>query len=150
MQQRVFLDIGGQQFVAKGKVEKSEGLVCIICRNHEDDPSVKEAETGRKPERETLPSLHEKVNSVWYRRQRLYNLATLTTGKPYTDGTLIAAMKNASLLFTDPTLKKGPERECGTGDRGNPGEDHHHAGKQEVIVRQKKHSGRQTPVCPAD
>ncbi|WP_414617315.1 hypothetical protein [Yersinia intermedia] len=41
----------------------------------------------------------------------------------YTEGTLIAAMKNAAQFMTDPRLKN-PKRECRIGDGGNAGLGH--------------------------
>lgn len=133
---RVFLDIGGQQFVAKGKVERVKGWSVLFVK-HEDDPPVKEeAETGLEAGTRKHCRPFTKVNShVCGTGGKVVQLAT-SPPKPYTDGTLIAAMKNASSFITDPTLKS-PERECGAGDRGNPGGIITTLENRKLIVRQK-------------
>lgn len=132
----VFLDIGGQQFVAKGKVERVKGWSVLFVK-HEDDPSVKEeAETGQEAGTETLPSLHEGEFCV-VQEAKVLQLAT-TPPKPYTDGTLIAAMKNASSFIADPTLKKVLKENAGLGTEATRAGIITTLENRKLIVRQKK------------
>ncbi len=135
----VFLDIGGQQFVAKGKVERVKGWSVLFVK-HEDDPSVKEeAETGQEAGTETLPSLHEGEFFV-VQEAKVLQLAT-TPPKPYTDGTLIAAMKNASSFIADPTLKKVLKENAGLGTEATRAGIITTLENRKLIVRQKKAPG---------
>ncbi|MCJ5011002.1 DNA topoisomerase [Klebsiella sp. 104055] len=132
----VFLDIGGQQFVAKGKVERVKGWSVLFVK-HEDDPPVKEeAETGLEAGTETLPSLHEGEFCV-VQEAKVVQLAT-SPPKPYTDGTLIAAMKNASSFITDPTLKKVLKENAGLGTEATRAGIITTLENRKLIVRQKK------------
>lgn len=110
----IILDIGGQRFVTKGKVERIKGWSVLCEETTENDGQLKE-EVGAEndPESEILPSLREgEYCAIQHGETR--QIAT-TPPKPYTDGTLIAAMKNAASFVTDPTLKKILKENAGLG-----------------------------------
>ncbi len=133
----VFLDIGGQQFVAKGKVERVKGWSVLFVK-HEDDPSVKEeAETGQEAGTETLPSLHEGEFFV-VQEAKVLQLAT-TPPKPYTDGTLIAAMKMRH-LYCRSDIKKVLKENAGLGTEATRAGIITTLENRKLIVRQKKNA----------
>ncbi|MGX8894844.1 DNA topoisomerase, partial [Enterobacter cloacae] len=68
---------------------------------------------------------------------KVVQLAT-SPPKPYTDGTLIAAMKNASSFITDPTLKKVPKENAGLGTEATRAGIITTLENRKLIVRQKK------------
>lgn len=104
------LVISGQQFVAKGKVERVKGWSVLfdIPKTGTDDGEASDDET-----RAPLPPLNEgEVCQIKQVEARQFNT---TPPRPYTDGTLIAAMKNAASFITDPTLRKVLKENAGLG-----------------------------------
>ncbi|MDC9606964.1 DNA topoisomerase III [Xenorhabdus griffiniae] len=102
----LFFDIGGQLFISKGNVEVIKGWKLLFSNSEEEN------EDDTEPT-EKLPALSQgemcEVKSG--------ELKQLETKPPqhYTDGTLIAAMKNASAFITDPALKKVLKDNAGLG-----------------------------------
>ncbi|CCW28943.1 DNA topoisomerase III [Xenorhabdus nematophila] len=99
-------DIGGQLFISKGNVEAVKGWKLLFSNLEEE--SEDEAEPTEK-----LPTLSQgEVCEV-----KNGELKQLETKPPqhYTDGTLIAAMKNASAFVADPALKKILKDNAGLG-----------------------------------
>ncbi|CDL84545.1 DNA topoisomerase III [Xenorhabdus cabanillasii] len=99
-------DIGGQLFISKGNVEVIKGWKLLFSNSEEENED--EAEPTEK-----LPALSQgEVCEV-----KNGELKQLETKPPqhYTDGTLIAAMKNASAFVTDPNLKKILKDNAGLG-----------------------------------
>lgn len=99
-------DIGGQLFISKGNVEVIKGWKLLFSNSEEEN------EDDTEPT-EKLPALSQgEVCEV-----KSGELKQLETKPPqhYTDGTLIAAMKNASAFITDPALKKVLKDNAGLG-----------------------------------
>ncbi|EGT3611415.1 DNA topoisomerase III [Morganella morganii] len=133
----ILLDIAGQRFVAKGKVERIRGWSVLVESKSEEDDLLKEGtETENDVGSEKLPSLREGEYCA-IQQAEARQLAT-TPPKPYTDGTLIAAMKNASSFVTDPTLKKVLKENAGLGTEATRAGIITTLENRKLIFRQKK------------
>jgi DNA topoisomerase-3 len=104
---RVSLNCGGQLFKARGNVVVVPGWKVLFEKEREDDKHQNESNKA------TLPALQQgeqcKVAGAEVKPQQ--------TKPPeyYTEGTLIAAMKNAAQFVTDPRLKKLLKENAGLG-----------------------------------
>lgn len=133
----IILDIGGQRFVAKGKVERVKGWSVLFENQHKEDGSAnKETETENDTSAGMLPSLREGGDCVIQEAESQQRATT--PPKPYTDGTLIAAMKNASSFVTDPTLKKVLKENAGLGTEATRAGIITTLETRKLIFRQKK------------
>lgn len=133
----IILDIGGQRFSTKGKIERVKGWSVLFEEMAENDGQLKEAvEIDNDTESEKLPSLREGEHCA-IQQAETQQLAT-TPPKPYTDGTLIAAMKNAASFVTDPTLKKVLKENAGLGTEATRAGIITTLETRKLICRQKK------------
>ncbi|ACR67567.1 DNA topoisomerase III [Edwardsiella ictaluri] len=98
-------NIGGQLFLAKGKVNVITGWTCLFQKEIQEDP----------PEDDdmALPALN-KGDSCIVNGASVGDKVT-SPPKPFTEGTLIAAMKNAASFVSDPKLKKVLRDNAGLG-----------------------------------
>ncbi|MBN5215144.1 DNA topoisomerase III [Serratia ureilytica] len=101
-------NIGGQLFRTRGKVEAVVGWKALF---QHDVSKVKEESADTDDVR--LPAL-VKGESVAVAGAELKTLQTKPPGH-FTDGTLIAAMKNAAAFVSDPQLKKVLKENAGLG-----------------------------------
>nr|WP_282564076.1 DNA topoisomerase III [Providencia rettgeri] len=133
----VLFDIGGQRFVTRGKVERVKGWFRLFeSKNEEDRLQKEDAENDASAGAEKLPPLRENESCVI--QQTEARQQATTPPKPYTDGTLIAAMKNAASFVTDPTLKKVLKENAGLGTEATRAGIITTLEKRKLIVRQKK------------
>ncbi len=98
-------NIGGQLFCTRGRVEVVAGWKALFQHDAKDD----QADTDDV----CLPALIKGGNVVVAGAE----LKTLKTNPPghFTDGTLVAAMKNAAVFVSDPQLKKVLKENAGLG-----------------------------------
>lgn len=107
---RVRFAAGGQLFTTKGKVERVKGWSVLL---QEEQGNETADDDGEDENAVSLPALSEGVECRV--QQAGVRQLTTTPPSPYTDGTLIAAMKNAASFVTDPTLKKVLKENAGLG-----------------------------------
>ncbi|EIX9082289.1 DNA topoisomerase III [Klebsiella aerogenes] len=100
-------NIGGQLFRARGKVNVVTGWMRLFEAESNDDTEDVENEDM------SLPSLVKNDTCV-VSGSELKDMKTKPP-KPFTEGTLIAAMKNAASFVTDPKLKKVLRDNAGLG-----------------------------------
>ncbi|HBZ1117548.1 TPA: DNA topoisomerase III [Klebsiella pneumoniae] len=101
-------NVGGQLFRTRGKVEVIAGWKALFQREeHDDKKKNDDSEEAR------LPALEKGQSCIVASAE----LKTLQTRPPshFTDGTLIAAMKNAAAFVSDPQLKKVLKENAGLG-----------------------------------
>ncbi len=94
-------NIGGQLFRARGKVNVVTGWKLLFQKDHQNEQSE---DTSDNDADMVLPPLNKGDNCI-------VNGAAVEDKKtspppPFTEGTLIAAMKNAASFVSDPKLKK--------------------------------------------
>ncbi|MDE1485129.1 DNA topoisomerase III [Xenorhabdus bovienii] len=101
----ISFDIGGQLFVSRGYVEVVQGWKLLFSNSTEEEDTEEDSVK--------LPTLSQGDQCVVTNGE----LKQLETKPPqhYTDGTLIAAMKNAAVFVTDPALKKVLKDNAGLG-----------------------------------
>ncbi|WP_426576227.1 DNA topoisomerase III [Xenorhabdus stockiae] len=121
----VTLDIGGQRFRAKGRVNVTTGWKALFTENQEKSdvdpplPCFYQGERCRIIEA-SIQSLHTKPPA------------------PFTEGTLIAAMKNAASLVSDPQLKQVLRENAGLGTEATRAGILDTLFKRRLIERKKK------------
>lgn len=98
-------NIGGQLFRAKGKVNVIMGWTCLFQKEIPEDKS--------EDDDMALPALN-KGDSCIVNGANVGDKVT-SPPKPFTEGTLIAAMKNAASFVSDPKLKKVLRDNAGLG-----------------------------------
>ncbi|ECQ0167738.1 DNA topoisomerase III [Salmonella enterica] len=103
-------NIGGQLFRARGKVNVVTGWKLLFQKNHQNEQSE---DTSDNDADMALPPLNKGDNCI-------VNGAAVEDKKtspppPFTEGTLIAAMKNAASFVSDPKLKKVLRDNAGLG-----------------------------------
>ncbi|MDE1476857.1 DNA topoisomerase III [Xenorhabdus bovienii] len=102
----VTLDIGGQLFRAKGRVNVLTGWKVLFTEKLPEDQE--------KPETDSpLPRFHQ-GDRCQIIEASIQSLHTKPPA-PFTEGTLIAAMKNAASLVSDPQLKQVLRESAGLG-----------------------------------
>ncbi len=121
----VTLDIGGQCFRAKGRVNVTTGWKALFTENQEKsdvDPP--------------LPRFHqgERCRIIEARIQSLYTKPPA----PFNEGTLIATMKNAASLVSDPQLKQVLRENAGLGTEATRAGILDTLFKRRLIERKKK------------
>ncbi|OTA16812.1 DNA topoisomerase I [Xenorhabdus vietnamensis] len=124
----VILDIGGQRFRVKGRVNVVTGWKALFTD-----------ETGEQAEQEAdlpLPVLHQGDRCQIIEA----NIRSLQTKPPapFTEGTLIAAMKNAASLVSDPQLKQVLRESAGLGTEATRAGILDTLFKRRLIERKKK------------
>ncbi|WP_426576171.1 DNA topoisomerase III [Xenorhabdus stockiae] len=121
----VTLDIGGQRFRAKGRVNVTTGWKALFTENQEKSdvdpplPCFYQGERCRIIDA-SIQSLHTKPPA------------------PFTEGTLIAAMKNAASLVSDPQLKQVLRENAGLGTEATRAGILDTLFKRRLIERKKK------------
>ncbi|WP_261641035.1 DNA topoisomerase III [Erwinia mallotivora] len=100
--------IGGQLFRTRGKVKVVTGWKSLFQAEKEDDP-----DEGDAGESMALPPL-AKGDTCAVPGAEVRDMKT-SPPKPFTEGTLIAAMKNAASFVSDPKLKKVLRDNAGLG-----------------------------------
>ncbi|HFE6988955.1 TPA: DNA topoisomerase III [Salmonella enterica subsp. enterica serovar Newport] len=103
-------NIGGQLFRARGKVNVVTGWKLLFQKDHQNEQSE---DTSDNDADMALPPLNKGDNCI-------VNGAAVEDKKtspppPFTEGTLIAAMKNAASFVSDPKLKKVLRDNAGLG-----------------------------------
>ncbi len=103
-------NIGGQLFRARGKVNVVTGWKLLFQKDHQNEQSE---DTSDNDADMVLPPLNKGDNCI-------VNGAAVEDKKtspppPFTEGTLIAAMKNAASFVSDPKLKKVLRDNAGLG-----------------------------------
>ncbi|PHM22266.1 DNA topoisomerase I [Xenorhabdus ehlersii] len=124
----VTLDIGGQRFRAKGRVNVVTGWKTLLTD-----------EAGEQTEQETdlpLPVLHQ-GDCCQIVEANIRSLQTKPPA-PFTEGTLIAAMKNAASLVSDPQLKQVLRENAGLGTEATRAGILDTLFKRRLIERKKK------------
>ncbi|MCC8367200.1 DNA topoisomerase III [Xenorhabdus sp. PB61.4] len=124
----VTLDIGGQRFRAKGWVNVVTGWKTLLTD-----------EAGEQTEQETdlpLPVLHQ-GDCCQIVGANIRSLQTKPPA-PFTEGTLIAAMKNAASLVSDPQLKQVLRENAGLGTEATRAGILDTLFKRRLIERKKK------------
>ncbi|PHM46679.1 DNA topoisomerase III [Xenorhabdus miraniensis] len=124
----VTLDIGGQHFRAKGRVNVMTGWKALF---------TDETEEGAEKEADlSLPVLHQgdRCQIVEAKTQSLQAKPPV----PFTEGTLIAAMKNAASLVSDPQLKQVLRESAGLGTEATRAGILDTLFKRQLIERKKK------------
>ncbi|MDC9612936.1 DNA topoisomerase III [Xenorhabdus khoisanae] len=103
----IHFDIDRQLFIARGNVEFVQGWKLLFSNNTEEEDLEEDSDSAK------LPSLSQGNECVVTNGE----LKQLETKPPqhYTDGTLIAAMKNAASFVIDPALKKVLKENAGLG-----------------------------------
>ncbi|CDM91102.1 DNA topoisomerase III [Xenorhabdus bovienii] len=124
----VILDIGGQRFRVKGRVNVVTGWKALFTD-----------ETGEQAEQEAdlpLPVLYQGDRCQIVEA----NIRSLQTKPPapFTEGTLIAAMKNAASLVSDPQLKQVLRESAGLGTEATRAGILDTLFKRRLIERKKK------------
>ncbi|WP_099123514.1 DNA topoisomerase III, partial [Xenorhabdus sp. KK7.4] len=119
------LDIGGQRFRAKGRVNVTTGWKALFTENQEKsdvDPPLPCFYQGERCQiiEASIQSLHTKPPA------------------PFTEGTLIAAMKNAASLVSDPQLKQVLRENAGLGTEATRAGILDTLFKRRLIERKKK------------
>ena len=94
----VMLDVGGASFIGRGNTTLQEGWK-ILERRKDDKP---ERENGREEEAQTIPQL-QKGQTVHIESMDVREKETKPPS-PYTDATLLTAMKNAGRQIEDDEL----------------------------------------------
>ncbi|WP_340609725.1 DNA topoisomerase III [Xenorhabdus bharatensis] len=125
----VTLDIGGQCFRAKGRVNVTTGWKALFMENFAEDQEKSEADSS-------LPRFHqgERCRIIAARIQPLHTKPPA----PFTEGTLIAAMKNAASLVSDPQLKQVLRENAGLGTEATRAGILDTLFKRRLIERKKK------------
>ena len=132
----VTIDIGGETFVAKGSVVLQEGWKVVESQGGGKDKgkgSDKEAEED--DQRQTIPPL-EKGQEVHIKNMDVLEKETKPP-RPYTDATLLAAMKNAGREIEDDELASAM-KESGLGTPATRAETIEKLIRTGYIVREKK------------
>ncbi|MBD2806712.1 DNA topoisomerase III [Xenorhabdus sp. ZM] len=126
----VTLNIGGQGFQAKGRVSVATGWKALFVREQEEKQEEKPDENA------VLPALKKEeicqVNGVEIQPRQTRPPA------PFTEGTLIAAMKNAAAFIHDPQLKKVLRESSGLGTEATRAGIIEALFKRQLLVRKKK------------
>ncbi|CEE94255.1 DNA topoisomerase [Xenorhabdus nematophila str. Anatoliense] len=127
----IHFDIRGQLFVSRGNVEIIQGWKTLFSNGNEEEGSEEESESVK------LPALSHGEQCVVKNGE----LKQLETKPPqhYTDGTLIAAMKNAAAFVTDPALKKVLKENAGLGTEATRAGIITTLEERQFLHRQKKH-----------
>ncbi|WP_340618165.1 DNA topoisomerase III [Xenorhabdus entomophaga] len=127
----VTLDIGGQLFRVKGRVNVITGWKALF--------TDESGENGKEEEKETdlpLPALNQgdRCQIIEAKIQPLHTKPPA----PFTEGTLIAAMKNAASLVSDPQLKQVLRESAGLGTEATRAGILDTLFKRQLIERKKK------------
>ena len=124
------LQLAEEPFRATGKTPLSTGWKSVYQSVEEND--------GNEPE-PTLPPLSS--GDVVHCRDGTVKAKKTTPPKPYTDGTLIAAMKSVGKTLSDPGEKKNSSRHRRTGDGGHPGRRHRRTSLPGIHRKEQKNAG---------
>ncbi|WP_244590764.1 DNA topoisomerase, partial [Xenorhabdus mauleonii] len=126
----VTLNIGGQGFQTKGRVSVATGWKALFAREQDEKQEEKPDENA------VLPALKKEetcqVNGVEIQPRQTRPPA------PFTEGTLIAAMKNAAAFIHDPQLKKVLRESSGLGTEATRAGIIEALFNRQLLVRKKK------------
>ncbi|MCP9269657.1 DNA topoisomerase III [Xenorhabdus sp. XENO-1] len=125
----VTLDIGGQRFRAKGRVNVITGWKGLFTENLTENQEKSEADSP-------LPHFHQD-DRCQIIEASIQSLHTKPPA-PFTEGTLIAAMKNAASLVSDPQLKQVLRESAGLGTEATRAGILDTLFKRRLIERKKK------------
>ncbi|WP_340617590.1 DNA topoisomerase III [Xenorhabdus entomophaga] len=127
----VTLDIGGQLFQAKGRVNVMTGWKALFT----DEAGESGKEEGKEADL-SLPALNQ-GDRCQVIEAKIQSLHTKPPA-PFTEGTLIAAMKNAASLVSDPQLKQILRESAGLGTEATRAGILDTLFKRQLIERKKK------------
>ncbi|MEQ1968450.1 DNA topoisomerase III [Xenorhabdus nematophila] len=125
----VTLDIGGQNFRVKGRVNVTPGWKALFTENFAEDQETPETDSP-------LPVLYQ-GDRCQVIEAKIQSLHTQPPA-PFTEGTLIAAMKNAASLVSDPQLKQVLRESAGLGTEATRAGILDTLFKRQLIARKKK------------
>ncbi|MDE9493752.1 DNA topoisomerase III [Xenorhabdus bovienii] len=126
----VTLNIGGQLFQARGRVSVATGWKALFAREQDEKQEEKPDENTVLPELKKEETCQVNGAEIQPRQTR--------PPAPFTEGTLIAAMKNAAAFIHDPQLKKVLRESSGLGTEATRAGIIEALFKRQLLVRKKK------------